>query len=113
MYKEMIVVENRKELKELINKRIKEQGPNCDLNDIDVSKIIDMSFIFYNTDFNGDISQWDVSNVVDMNGMFAWSKFNGDISSWNVSNVYNMRCMFYMSPLSDNKPSWYRDYNRA
>ena len=26
------------ELKEIINQRIEEQGPNCDLNDIDVSK---------------------------------------------------------------------------
>lgn len=27
----MIVVNSRKELKELIEQRIKEQGPNCDL----------------------------------------------------------------------------------
>ena len=38
----MIVVESKSELKSLINKRIEEQGPNCDLNDIDVSMIEDM-----------------------------------------------------------------------
>ena len=107
-HREMIVVKNKRELKELINQRIEERGPNCDLNDIDVSNVIDMSFLFYNTDFNGDISQWDVSNVVDMSGMFAWSKFNGDISNWNVSKAFYMNKTFYMSPLSDNKPSWYR-----
>ena len=42
----MIVVESREQLRELINQRVREQGPNCDLNDIDVSKIDDMSFLF-------------------------------------------------------------------
>ena len=72
----MIVVENKKELKKLINQRIKEQGPNCDLNDIDVSKIKDMSKLFYNSRFRGDISKWDVSNVANMSYMFACSLFN-------------------------------------
>ena len=53
----MIVVNSKKELRELINQRIKEQGPKCDLNDIDVSKITDMSYLFFESDFNGDISQ--------------------------------------------------------
>ena len=34
----MIVVNSRGELKNLINRRIEERGPNCDLNDIDVSR---------------------------------------------------------------------------
>ena len=82
----MIVVNNKKELIELINKRIEEQGPNCDLNDIDVSNITDMSFLF--TD----------------------SKFNGDLSEWNVSKVEDMSYMFYNSPLSGNEPKWYRPW---
>ena len=76
----MIVVNSKSELKELINKRIEEQGPNCDLNDIDVSNITDMSELFRDSKFNGDISQWDVSNVKDMYSMFSNSRFNGDIS---------------------------------
>ena len=53
----MIVVENKKELKELIKQRIHEQGLNCDLNDIDVSKVKDMSDLFMDSTFNGDISE--------------------------------------------------------
>ena len=40
---------NRNELKEIIRRRIREQGPNCDLNDIDVSGIKDMYNLFYDT----------------------------------------------------------------
>ena len=91
----MIVVNNRKELKKLINQRIKTLGPNCDLNDIDVSKITDMSNMFFYSPFNGDISKWDVSRVKNMNAMFQFSNFNGDISNWNVSKVKTMRGMFF------------------
>ena len=76
----VVIVEDRYELREFIEQRIEERGPNCNLNDIDVSKVTDMSDMFRNIIFNGDISQWDVSNVRNMNSMFAWSSFNGDIS---------------------------------
>ena len=93
------------ELKEIIIQRIKDDGNDCDLNDIDVSKIIDMSHLFdagdwlYGDtifkDFNGDISLWNVSNVVNMSWMFYdCEKFNSDISQWDVSNVKNIYRMF-------------------
>ena len=76
----MIVVKNKEELKKLINKRIAERGHKCNLNDIDVSKVTDMSHLFYRSKFNGDISRWDVSNVKDMSYMFYFSDFN--LSEW-------------------------------
>ena len=102
----MITVNNKEELKALINQRIEEQGPNCDLNDIDVSGIVDMSLLFYKTEFNGDISQWDVSNVRDMSFMFCRSKFNGDISRWNVTNVVDMCCTFLESHFNGDISNW-------
>ena len=94
------------ELDRIIKKRIKEQGPNCDLNDIDVSLVTNMSYLFYGSKFNGDISKWDVSNVKDMWFMFDRSKFNGDISDWNVSNVDSMASAFYKSEFNQDISKW-------
>ena len=64
------------ELRNIIRDRINDEGLDCDLNDIDTSKITDMSDLFSATinerfkDFNGDISQWDVSNVEYMGFIF-------------------------------------------
>ena len=126
----------RVELKELVNKLIKERGNDADLNDIDTSKITDMSQLFECSKFNGDISKWDVSNVKNMSWMFYdsdftgengdisnWnvsniekmycmfmkSNFNGDISNWDVNNVKNMTWMFENSPLEKNPPKWYKE----
>ena len=87
--------ETKEELQDIIKQRIEQEGPEVNLNDINVSNITNMSYLFFNSNFNGDISQWDVSNVTDMKFMFYNCKnFNQDISKWDVSNVTDMNEMF-------------------
>ena len=98
----------RDDLEELVDKLIEKRGLNANLNDIDTSEITDMSFLFYDSMFNGDISQWDVSNVENMAGMFENSEFDRDISEWNVSKVKDMQYIFKSCPLEKNPPAWYK-----
>lgn len=87
---------HKPELIKLISELLDERGNEADLNDIDTSKIDDMSNLFSSfTKFNGDISLWDTSKVTTMLGMFdGCHKFNCDISNWNVGRVKNMTMMF-------------------
>ncbi len=104
--KNKIVARNRKHLDELLEKSIKGR---IRLDEIDVSNIEDMSYLFYGfskKDFNGSIENWDVSNVKDMHDMFAYSEFNQDISSWDVSNVENMEYMFAGSDFNQDISNW-------
>jgi surface protein len=98
--------DTKDELLDIIKQRIKSEGNECDLNDIDVSKITDMSFMFCNSIFNGDISNWNVSSADTMECMFAYSNFNGDISKWDVSNVADMHSMFKSSKFNGDISKW-------
>ena len=110
---EKVVAKDLKDLKKLIKDAIKKNGPECDLNFIDVSKVKDMSSLFSGEDekfdfsgFNGNISNWDVSNVMNMFSMFIGSSFNGDISKWDVSNVTDMSGMFCASKFNKDISKW-------
>ena len=91
------------ELRDILEKRLKEDK-NADLNDIDVSKIINMGWkgfrankgLFEDLDPHDiDISEWNVSKCTNMNSMFcSCENFNCDLSNWDVSNVTNMGIMF-------------------
>ena len=92
----MIRPTTKDELMKEIRKRLRKHQTN--LNDIDTSRITDMSNLFVDIKLrqNIDISQWDVSNVKDMYNMFyGYKNFNCDLSKWDVSSVENMNCMFF------------------
>ena len=103
----------RRELEKIIVDRLRENTEYPYLNDIDTSKITDMSNLFDSTIEGGymsytinsdimsmvkklDLSNWDTSNVKNMQGMFyrceSLEKLN--ISTWDTSNVVNMAMMF-------------------
>lgn len=93
------------ELRQLIGQEIRTQGPDADLNFIDISLITDMMGLFENTGYeirNIKIDEWDTSNVTDMSHMFYnCTRFNCDISKWDVSNVTDTTEMF----------AWCSDFN--
>ena len=105
--------ENTDELMDIIAYRISKTKEK-DFNDIDTSKITDMSYLFAISNLKNvckmsalkikdrlseiDISDWDVSNVTNMEHMFDNSPIttiNFDLSNWDVSKVTNMNKMFY------------------
>ena len=104
--KETIIAQNKEHLQELIKKEIDLNGQESDLNFIDTSKVINMSYLFTESQFNGDISAWNTSNVQSMSSMFQYSKFNGDISKWDVSSVLTMRNMFSSSEFNSDISDW-------
>jgi surface protein len=71
--------------------------PNC----WDTSQVTDMSYGFFDQDFNERIDCWDTSNVVTMQGMFQdVPSFNQPLNTWNVSKVTDMsRYVLHMTML--------------
>jgi len=79
---------------------------DSDISDWNVSKVIYMSYMFGESNFNQDLTKWDVSNVEDMQCMFSNSQFDGDISEWDVSKVTNMSYMFSSSRFNQDISKW-------
>lgn len=71
---------------------------NIEINTLDqpnLKKVSDLSFMFAGSLMNQDISTWDVSSVTNMSHMFERARnFNQNISSWDVSSVIDMSYMF-------------------
>ena len=84
-------------------KELKTYYLNQDISRWIVSRVTDMSYMFFRcVSFNQDISNWDVSKVADMCSMFTYCKsFNQDISKWNVSNVRQNYHIFDNCPIKE------------
>ncbi len=78
---------------------------DMDLDDLNTSKVTDMSYMFGSAGYNAetltlDLSGWNNSKVTDMSYMFSSAGFNAttltlDLSGWDNSNVTTMEYMFY------------------
>lgn len=87
--------QSKEELVAIIKDAIATYGNEVDLNFIDTSKIINMSCLFQNSNFNGNINKWNVSNVKNMDCMFSSAfKFNQPINNWNISHLLIANAMF-------------------
>ena len=104
------IIANNTNIRDIVKQEIAINGTNADLYYIDVKEVTDMSFLFYEVNFNGDISNWNVSNVKYMISMFAHSSFDGDLSKWDVSNVQCHNNCFEGSPL-ENQPNKQPKFN--
>jgi hypothetical protein len=112
-------VDPKGRLRKLIGMLMEKRGKECDLNDIDVSNITDMSHLFeYDIfeytpicKFDGDISGWDMTNVTKMLGMFCGSEFTGRNGIFGMTvgeKVENrfMEDMFKDSPFVGDVSGW-------
>ena len=81
---------------ELLNEiKIRLDRGQTNLNDIDTSKITDMSSLFYEISQNVDVSLWDTSNVTNMKAMFSGCYALTTVPLIDTSSVTNMYDIFY------------------
>lgn len=93
MPKATIKVYERYQLRNVVLHEIATNGTTCDLNHLDVRKVLDMSGTFEGTNFVGDVSAWNVSNAWDLRGMFENCPFQGDLSKWALGFRMQMKGM--------------------
>jgi len=68
---------------------------NHNITSWDVSNVVNMQYMCWNSNFNQPIGDWNVSKVTNMTSVFqSATAFNQAIGDWNVSNVTSMSSMF-------------------
>jgi surface protein len=82
---------------------------NQNIGSWDVSKVTNMSYIFYNSNFNNggsdSIKNWRPVSCSDVSGMFRGAPFNQPIGSWPIT-ASNMAYMLATSAFNQNIGSW-------
>ena len=86
-------------LREYLKSEIEKQGENVVIQNLDVSHIEDLSWLFVGIAAEVktlDLSGWKTSNVKNMSWMFSGCKTleSLDLSGWDTSNVKTMNDMF-------------------
>ena len=56
--KHKIIIKDKEHLRKAIEQEVSTQGNECDLNHLDVSKVTNMSYIFYESKFNKNLDDW-------------------------------------------------------
>ena len=90
---------SKEELKKYLKSEIERQGENVVIQNLDVSNLKDLSYLFEDIT-NGvrslDLSGWNTSHVHEMDCMFyrCDSLESLNLSGWDVSNVVDMGSMF-------------------
>ena len=105
-----IYVKTKEELRNEIEEQLELQGPNADLNHLNLHGVTNMSHLFEGFEIQKiKIDKWDVSKVTDMSWMFyCCHKFVGkELKFWDVSKVTDMSHMFDGCKKIIKKPSWY------
>lgn len=104
--KATIIVHDRDDLEALVTTALKEEGPLCNLNHLDVSRVKHFFNLFRFKEFNGDISQWDVSGGEHFMHMFQGSTFSGDVCGWSMTRAKSITGMFQDSPFAGDLSAW-------
>ena len=101
-YNEYYYPKNRQELIEIIAKKYQKYKDNndyiLDLNDIDISNVKDLSYLFELIKPKAvDMNMWDTKHVTDIHGLFWNNKITEEINidNWDVSNVETAYGAFY------------------
>ncbi|CAD7941522.1 unnamed protein product [Amoebophrya sp. A120] len=89
---------------------------NPNVTNWDVSEVLDMRFMFYNsTGAAPDVSKWNTSVTQNMRSMFAYTtKANPDVSKWDITAVTNMDFMFQHAEYADSPvKNWNQKFGPA
>lgn len=105
VYNRTLKPTSRKELRCIIVKELRKQGPDADLNHIDTSLITSMFRLFEGLNVrNIKVDGWDTSNVTDMDHIFhGCSYLDCDLSTWDLSKVKTMTGAFDFCCIEFNK----------